>query len=344
MEPRFGHDFSRVRVHDDARAAESARAVNALAYTVGSDVVFGPNQYSPGTPEGRRLLAHELTHVLQQDGTEARDADLAMGSPADACEREAEYLSQRALQAAAPLEPEIITRSAGRGRAPALQRRVVDDAAHVPCRTSRAGSVATLQTAEASAISVLRRAALIIQFRLAFHPLIDAVGETPQLRTFRDILWRRFRMDYNSAWVRETWLPLLARRYELVADWIDRLRHRYVCAAPGVEPAGSCTTHPGGGVAWTASGINQTEICETFWDDSADEQAGTILHEWFHFGFTWLEDCGVSNRNNTVCYEMFARELVGTATAAAYNTCCVPPAGALPALAGVPAPVAPGGP
>ncbi len=66
MEPRFGHDFSQVRVHTDARAAESARAVNAQAYTVGRDVVFGTGQYGPGTLEGKRLLAHELTHVLQQ--------------------------------------------------------------------------------------------------------------------------------------------------------------------------------------------------------------------------------------------------------------------------------------
>ena len=66
MEPRFGHDFSRVRVHTDAKAAESARAVNALAYTVGHDVAFGAGQYAPKTSEGRRLLAHELTHVVQK--------------------------------------------------------------------------------------------------------------------------------------------------------------------------------------------------------------------------------------------------------------------------------------
>ncbi len=67
MEPRFGHDFSRVRVHTDAHAAESARAVNALAYTVGRDVVFGGGHYQPETIAGRRLLAHELTHSIQQE-------------------------------------------------------------------------------------------------------------------------------------------------------------------------------------------------------------------------------------------------------------------------------------
>ncbi|HEY6236246.1 MAG TPA: DUF4157 domain-containing protein, partial [Candidatus Elarobacter sp.] len=66
MEPRFGRDLSDVRVHIDHHAAESARAVNALAYTVGRDVVFGAGQYAPNTNSGRQLLAHELAHVVQQ--------------------------------------------------------------------------------------------------------------------------------------------------------------------------------------------------------------------------------------------------------------------------------------
>lgn len=69
MEPRFGRDFSRVRVHTDAPAAGSAAAVNARAYTLGHHVVFGAGQYEPGTDDGRRLLAHELTHVVQQRGS-----------------------------------------------------------------------------------------------------------------------------------------------------------------------------------------------------------------------------------------------------------------------------------
>jgi len=68
MEDRFAHDFSDVRVHSDAKAAESARSVNALAYTVGSDVVLGEGQHASNTDSGRKLLAHELTHVVQQSG------------------------------------------------------------------------------------------------------------------------------------------------------------------------------------------------------------------------------------------------------------------------------------
>lgn len=66
FEPRFGHDFSRIRIHTDARAAWVAEAVNALAFTVGPHVVFGAGQYAPDSLGGRRLLAHELTHTVQQ--------------------------------------------------------------------------------------------------------------------------------------------------------------------------------------------------------------------------------------------------------------------------------------
>jgi len=70
FEPRFGRDFSQVRVHAGTQAAEAARAVNARAFTAGRDVVFGEGEYKPETNAGRRLLAHELTHVMQQRGNQ----------------------------------------------------------------------------------------------------------------------------------------------------------------------------------------------------------------------------------------------------------------------------------
>jgi hypothetical protein len=71
FEPRFGHDFSRVRIHSDSAAHEAAASVDAKAYTVGSDVVFAAGQYAPHSPDGKQLLAHELTHVVQQAGGKA---------------------------------------------------------------------------------------------------------------------------------------------------------------------------------------------------------------------------------------------------------------------------------
>jgi hypothetical protein len=72
FEQRFGHAFGDVRIHTDTKAAASARSVNALAYTVGRNIVFGAGQYAPHSPAGRRLLAHELTHVVQQSGAAPR--------------------------------------------------------------------------------------------------------------------------------------------------------------------------------------------------------------------------------------------------------------------------------
>jgi len=67
MEGLFGHNFGKVRVYSDAKAAESSQAINALAYTVGQRIVFGEGSYAPKTRDGSRLLAHELTHTIQQD-------------------------------------------------------------------------------------------------------------------------------------------------------------------------------------------------------------------------------------------------------------------------------------
>jgi len=100
MERRFGHDFDRVRVHTDARAAKSAREVNALAYTVGRDIVFGTAMYRPSTGEGRRLIAHELTHVVQQAPANkpySLIADsLRIDNPRTIHEQEAELWARRA--------------------------------------------------------------------------------------------------------------------------------------------------------------------------------------------------------------------------------------------------------
>ena len=95
MESRFNYDFSAVRLHTDARAAESADLLDARAYTVGNDVVFGARELAPGTPAGKRLLSHELVHVMQ--GRPASGESLLRVGPVDSsAEREATALSDLA--------------------------------------------------------------------------------------------------------------------------------------------------------------------------------------------------------------------------------------------------------
>ena len=110
MEPRFGHDFSRVRVHDDARAAASARAVDAQAYTVGEHIVFDSGRYNPSSSAGRQLLAHELAHTVQQHGLQrsATDPNLPSKQEDRRLEKEAEAMAASALHGRRP-EPAAVS-------------------------------------------------------------------------------------------------------------------------------------------------------------------------------------------------------------------------------------------
>jgi hypothetical protein len=99
MERGFGQDFSDVRVHTDEKAAKSARAVNALAYTVGRDLVFGSGQFAPQSNAGRKLLAHELAHTVQQQGSSHTIQPKLMVDRADSpYEAEADRAAQSLLK------------------------------------------------------------------------------------------------------------------------------------------------------------------------------------------------------------------------------------------------------
>ena len=98
FEPRFGHDFSRVRVHTDDKAANSARAVNALAYTVGHQLVFESGRFEPWSDTGRKLIAHELAHVIQQPTQHYSPSSLMITSGQDPFEHDADRVAQAVLR------------------------------------------------------------------------------------------------------------------------------------------------------------------------------------------------------------------------------------------------------
>lgn len=125
MESRLGHDFGDVRIHTDAAAHDSAKSVNAQAYTVGSDIVFQQGKYEPGSQSGQHMLAHELTHVVQQrsgpvDGTDA-GGGVKVSDPSDRFEREAVAKADRVMSSAAPAAAPDVQRSAD-GAVPMVQR------------------------------------------------------------------------------------------------------------------------------------------------------------------------------------------------------------------------------
>jgi hypothetical protein len=124
MEGRLGHDFGDVRIHADAAAHDSAKSVNAQAFTVGSDIVFQQGKYEPGSQSGQHMLAHELTHVVQQrngpvDGTDA-GGGVKVSDPSDRFERDAVANADRVM-ASAPAPTHDVQRSAD-GTVPMVQR------------------------------------------------------------------------------------------------------------------------------------------------------------------------------------------------------------------------------
>ena len=103
MERRFGHDFSKVQIHADSSSAHSAAALNARAYTVGDDIVFGWGEYPPNSPSGKSLLAHELAHVVQQGGVPASiQGKLSIGSLAESHEQSADAAARAVTNTGLP--------------------------------------------------------------------------------------------------------------------------------------------------------------------------------------------------------------------------------------------------
>lgn len=119
MESRFGHDFSRVRVHTDGKASDSARSVDALAYTVGSHIAFAKDRFSPSTGAGKQLLAHELMHVVQQGQSGAAvppQTKLEISGPGDSAEQEADAMARRIVDGGSRTQSETDHRAAASGK------------------------------------------------------------------------------------------------------------------------------------------------------------------------------------------------------------------------------------
>src|SRR2546429_1656614 len=108
MEARFHHDFSNVRVHADGQAGASANALNADAYTVGQQLVFAPGRFAPATASGRRLLAHELAHAVQQSTSDHRSGPIQVMADDHPGELEAQRAAM-SIEAGASIAPTLPT-------------------------------------------------------------------------------------------------------------------------------------------------------------------------------------------------------------------------------------------
>ncbi len=281
FEPRFGDDFSGVRVHTDALAARSARELQALAYTVGGHIVFDTGRFAPETREGRHLLAHELTHVRQQSG------------------------NNRGTSGGYPDRT---------GRAGIIQRRVRPE--NVTCRATGLRNpdltgdevVAALQAADADAIALAQGA----ETALTEH--LDAVRAGGAVDAdFDTILQEELGLTLtNNAHFRL--IQQQINRFRRVRETLESGYLRYMCRGSTVTPISiiGCEPEPcGDEFASSCPGNRLIVLCQAFWDEP-DERAPTLLHEPFHIWFAMERHAqNALRRADASCFESFALRVAG---------------------------------
>jgi hypothetical protein len=308
MEPRFGHDFSQVRVHTDARAAKSAQAINALAYTVGQNVVFGTGQYAPATMNGNRVLAHELTHVVQQKGQSVQPKLTVDTDHNNSLESEAQQVERVVGESLQNLKPYI---SSGSSKTNRIQRRVMPE--NVSCRNTGLRNpdlsgpevVAAIQAADSEAIELALRAELLLDF----HLLLARAGE-PVDNDFDTILQEELGLTLTNP----DHFPLIQQqinRFRRVRETLESGYLRYICRGGTVTLVGCETASCGDDFAFTCPGNRLIVLCQAFWDNP-EQRSATILHEPFHIWFDMARHAtNALRRADASCFESFALRVAG---------------------------------
>jgi hypothetical protein len=321
MEPRFGHDFSQVRVHADTRAAAAANAVHALAYTAGQNLVFAQNQYSPQTASGQQLIAHELAHVVQQSHLLAGSPS-GIGSPVSDEERQAEHAAVSALSGSETPIPAL-----SRSPRPTVSRRVIPRL--VNCTAGSDGAPADLVTeltaiedrsrAMVGAVSILltlagtlTRAGMGAPGSIVETAFEDHFGVPPAVRGgFMNRLTGSVQPTLDEARGQE--MELMARRYELIANAFDGPLH-YRCIS-GASSFGGCNIPDCSNDAWACPGVDAIFLCPGFWaPGDPGTQSTLLIHETSHM--IWehvIHGAGGSGGNfrHAECYASFVGGIFG---------------------------------
>jgi hypothetical protein len=317
LEPRLGRNFEDVRVHTDAKAAVSAKSINALAYTAGSDVVFGAGQYKPSTAEGRRIITHELAHVIQQGGGRA-PLPQRIGAENDPSEVEADRVADIADGSSgamgyttASLRRTFLQRasagqlSCGSGPLTLDDGTVIDD------------PVGVITAAETTVNQLLDSAIAELDFTIqqirggaaiAFPTISDALALGLQIMGLdpnSDRVWNQ------DGGVGNYTAALLLKRLRLVRSTIGAGTFFFVCLGPAVGTIGVCAgAICQGANSRSCAGSFQIDLCTGFWEEDAASQAGTILHESTHNFAFFVQDVG--REGNAECYARFAQVVGGS--------------------------------
>ncbi len=280
FEPRFGHDFSQVRLHTDAQATQTAQALNARAFTVGRDIVFAVGEYAPNTGSGLRLLSHELTHVLQQGGKEG---------PIQRIVRKTEVKNCNEDTAAASKNPvtELVL----------AERK----AFHLLVNALKKIKSAEEQYEEA--------------FRNFPPPTLDELKEFGDAYLIAGHLRRAFGFNPNKV---GTWdkLHIIRIRLMMVLSYLDSVVFKYVCCKQGSECVKgffglieNCRKSDRRAYV-TDKDLRRIVLCSRFWEDNPKERGLTILHEVLHLNFiNFITDEPLPAIRYAFNYEKFVRLL-----------------------------------
>jgi Domain of unknown function (DUF4157) len=328
FEPRFGQDFSRVRVHSDAKAAESASAVGAAAYAYGNNIVFARNRFSASNEAGRNVLAHELAHVAQTDGVAQPGGPKRVSSPGESSEVEAEAMAERATQGAStsPNAARGIQPTVGTG-AGTLARLVGPATTH--CNPGTHGVPAdpfnTLTAVEDHAKGLAQAASILLALESA------AVGMGIKSGTVNQAYQNRFgpppksgsgflnrltgRVNKTQDAAMQGELDGLSARFDaMVSNFGKKLTYRCIRGAVSLD---RCDTHCTGRDASACNNVRTYFLCPSFWALPDNSKATLLIHESFHMlvGFPGHGGKGAGkNLRHAECYASFVSDIFNLST------------------------------
>jgi hypothetical protein len=316
MEPRFGHSFEDVRIHQGAEASKSADLIGALAYTAGRDIVFGAGQYSLETTRGQETLAHELTHVLQQNTTSAGVVN-RIGRVGDPQEIQADSMAAAILRDGNRQKQGEVS-SGGDSSIRRLVRR-----SEVNCLDA-AGNFRNPFGADRKASEILGAAVVAIDDAQA-ERVVDP--GSPKVILVGNSLKKVFGLDPG---VESTWtagppsvsLPVIRRRLEAAKNYIDSVVFSVNCVDNGVaQPIAPCDGNCDVNIEAYSCHSNPTGIvlCPLFWSRNSNQRGRTWAHEVFHITFRIIDDWTAPNAHNAHCYAQFTALLNGFNSPAGYT-------------------------
>jgi hypothetical protein len=287
FESRFGQDFSNVRIHTDSVAAKSAQSINALAYTTGNNIVFNNGQYSPESDSGKKLMAHELTHVVQQEGSISRKIQRALG---------------------------VRTRcTANADSAPADPRTALQAANDRAVLTSLGTSLLLFSESLFIQDATFGASSTFTFYRRRFGDPV-AVGAKFRNRfnnTLHDTLLKAQASE----------LQFLSKRLETISHFLEGNIH-FKCTGTTTTTIGSCTHHCGASTvlaSCSAGHGSEMAICPGFWGVGApDQQAIGMIHEISHMLFHLgdhdtapFAQSSTERRTEPECYSSLVADIYG---------------------------------